>query len=298
MEAAFILARFLQYAAASILFGSTLLILWVRLQLRGAKPLIAGAGIVLAIAGGIGLVAQTALLAGSLTEALRLETLMLVMQTMSYGPAAAVRIVVGLAAALIIWALSSSRRALFAALTCGAIACISFAWSGHAAASEGPLRALHLASDGAHALAAAGWVGSLMVLMLMVGPAFRGTEGIASLAGVMGKFSALGLLLVAVIVLTGLVNSWLIFGFDAWEIVRTPYGTLLICKLAAFAIMIALAAYHRQALVPALKKGASDDEAMQRFLPRRARRSITSETVAGLTILALVALLGTLSPFG
>lgn len=298
MEAAFVLARFLQYAAASVLFGSTLLILWARLELRVSRPLIAGAGLGLAMAGCAGLVAQTALLAGSLADALRPETLVLVMQTMAFGPAAGVRIVIGLAAGLMTLALPISRRVLAANLACGAIACTSFAWSSHAAATEGPLRAVHLASDGIHALAAAGWVGSLVVLALMVVPAPRGNDRIAALAGVLTRFSALGMLLVAAIVVTGLVNSWLIFGFDAAAILSTPYGALLIAKLVAFTIMIALAGYHRQRLLPALLKSASTNAGVQDRSPSRARRSITAETMAGLTILALVALMGTLSPLG
>lgn len=295
MEAAFILARFLQYAAASILFGSTLLLLWAGLELRATKVLLAAAGVGLALAGAVGLGAQTALLTGSLTEALRLETLAIVMQSMAFGPAAAVRIVMGLAAALIV-ALPPSRQTLLGVLTCGAAASISFAWSGHAAATEGSLRALHLASDAAHALAATGWVGALIVFLLMAGREFGSTVKVASLAHVLRTFSPLGILLVVVLVVTGLVNSWLIIGFAVWQTASTTYGMLLIAKLAVFALMVALAAFHRQRLVPALLRNGTTDEGFEHPSSRLARWSLTSETLAGLAILALVALLGTLSP--
>jgi len=296
MEAAFILARFLQYAAASVLFGSTLLLLWAGLELRATKPLLAAAGVGLALAGAVGLGAQTALLTGSLADALRLETLTLVMQSMAFGPAAVVRIIMGLAATLIILGLPSSRQTLTAILACGAVASISFAWSGHAAATEGSLGTLHLASDAAHALAATGWVGALIVFLLMAARVFGSTVKVASLAHVLRRFSPLGILLVAVLVVTGLVNSWLIIGFRAWQIASTTYGMLLIAKLAAFALMLALAAYHRQRLVPALVRNGTTDGGLEHPSPRRARWSLTSETLAGLAILALVAILGTLSP--
>jgi copper resistance protein D len=92
------------------------------------------------------------------------------------------------------------------------------------------------------------------------------------------------------VALTGTVNSLFLVGsFDA--LAMTPYGRLLMVKIALFAAMVVLALVNRFRLLPRLRHAA--DPAM----PLRALlRSVIGEQVLGLAILGVVSLLGTLPP--
>jgi len=77
-------------------------------------------------------------------------------------------------------------------------------------------------------------------------------------------------------------------------LIVTGYGQLLMLKLVLFAIMLALAAINRFWLTPRL--GLSpDNEPQLEALRQLARNSIT-EIALGLTIFAIVGVLGTLHP--
>jgi putative copper export protein len=101
------------------------------------------------------------------------------------------------------------------------------------------------------------------------------------------RFSALGVPLVAILVLSGLVNSWYLVGAaHLGRLSFEPYGPLLILKLLALVAMLLLAAINRYRLTPALQAppaGASIGSL---------RRSIALETLLGLLTLSLVAWLG------
>ncbi|MES2698565.1 MAG: CopD family protein [Pseudomonadota bacterium] len=297
MEPAFIIARFVQYAAASILFGSALLITRSQIEFPGAKALLLGGSVSLAVASFAGLVLQTAMLAGSFAEGVHLETLALVMDTMSFATAAALRGLAGLAATLVLLVLPLSRQVRIWVLACGAVGCVTFAWSGHAAATEGTARMVHLASDAIHALAAAGWIGALIVFVLLAGLAARQAGSAARLAKLLADFSPIGLTLVTLLVVSGLTNSWLLFGYDAAVVVTTTYGKLLVAKLALFAVMFALAAVHRQHLAPALESGARTVGASTTGVVGKLRLSLGAEAIAGMAIFAVVSVIGTLDPF-
>ena len=98
---------------------------------------------------------------------------------------------------------------------------------------------------------------------------------------------------VATLVLTGIVNSWILVG-SVSALTDTSYGRLLLAKLALFFGMLALAAVNRLRLTPAV--------ALEQHMPtaRRALRNICHnsiiETIAAVLILAIVGWLGTLPP--
>jgi putative copper resistance protein D len=110
------------------------------------------------------------------------------------------------------------------------------------------------------------------------------------------RFSGIGSLAVALLVATGLVNSWFLIGPDRlWDSWTTPYGQVLIAKLMAFAGMLVLAALNRYRLTPALgnalNMSLSPLEALSRL-----KRSLLLETSGAVLVLVLVAWLGTLAP--
>lgn len=293
MEAAFVLFRFLQYGAASVLFGSALFLLWNNAGGQDRRAMFGSAAIVLALATAGGLVAQTAMLAGSLAEALRWETLSAVVGGMALGKAALVRIAVSLAALVAV--LARPRGTPAVVIVPGAVACASFAWSGHAAASEGAAGWLHIASDAVHALAGAAWIGALVMFVPMIRQAVAGSAAAEAACRALERFSSLGVGLVAVLVLTGLLNTWFIAGADPAAAATSTWGWLLAAKIALFLAMLALAAAHRLRLVPALRRAVASADGGAAGL-RRLRRTLLAEALLGVAVLATVAWLGTFSP--
>ena len=116
---------------------------------------------------------------------------------------------------------------------------------------------------------------------------------VASARSALTGFAVAGSIIVALIVVTGFINVWMIVGVEgALRLPTTLYGKLLIAKLALFVAMLGLAAANRWRLTPRLAWASDNDVGGVRAL----RISIALETGAALLILALVAWLGTLSP--
>lgn len=182
---------------------------------------------------------------------------------------------------------------LLAAMLLATLAC-----TGHAVAEQGAERFVHLAADALHLLAAGAWVGALPLLVYVLARAVRaGDPSIHGLASEMTRrFSAMGIVAVGCLVLTGSVNSWyLVGGPPHWF--GTRYGQLLLLKLALFGAMVVLAAINRQRLLPtvlAASRNPSDGAASrgQLWLCRNA----VVETALGLLIVSIVGILGTTTP--
>jgi putative copper resistance protein D len=109
------------------------------------------------------------------------------------------------------------------------------------------------------------------------------------------RFSGIGTIIVAAIVATGSINLLAIVGTDKLAATfATTYGRLLLIKLALFGAMLGLAGVNRWRLVPAIRATLVGGE--QSGAVRRLRRTILAESILGLLVLAVVAILGTLSP--
>jgi putative copper resistance protein D len=151
---------------------------------------------------------------------------------------------------------------------------------------------LHLGSDVLHLTAASAWIGGLVPLALLLG-AVRCHKGLASLElDAVQRFSTLGIASVATLILSGVINAWILVG-SFRGLVVTGYGQLLMLKLAAFAVMLVFAALNRFALTPQL--ASPSDDARQGAL-RALSRNTMIEIALGLSIFALVGVLGTLHP--
>lgn len=178
-----------------------------------------------------------------------------------------------------------------------AIALSSVAWTGHGAASEGVTGTAQLIADIAHLLGAGAWLGALAALTIIL---FRGAETmneayLQMAHRLLKDFSVAGTIIVAVVLGSGLVNSWALVGpQNVLTIHNTLYGQLLIAKLMLFGVMLFLAAVNRFKLTPrferALQPGATSSAAGE------LRQSLVLELGIALLILGLVAWLGTLEP--
>jgi len=215
------------------------------------------------------------------------------------GTAGKIRVVALLVAALLGFWPAESRRVRCALQSgIGAVALASLAWTGHGAADEGPRGLLHLTADIVHLLAAGVWVGALAGLLLLLAQTRSvgsdRTDRSAAAHRALAGFATVGTVAVALILATGLMNSWFLIGFaNVGSLASSLYGRLLVLKLVMFAGMIGLAGLNRFKLAPAIKarEGALVSGAM-----RSIRRSVTLEASLALIVLGLVAWLGTLAP--
>lgn len=178
-----------------------------------------------------------------------------------------------------------------------ATALASLAWGGHGAMDEGAIGWIHLTADIGHLLAASIWVGALLALLLLVfrRRALVDRDHLILSHRALAGFSLVGTLTVAAIIVSGLVNSWLLIGpANVLKLPSSLYGQLLIAKLLLFGAMAALAATNRFRLVPQFERSlvSADHGAALRAL----RRSLAIETGCAVAVLALVAWLGTLEP--
>jgi copper resistance protein D len=164
----------------------------------------------------------------------------------------------------------------------------SLAWSGHAAGSPGAIGDIHLIADVLHLVAAGAWLGGLLPLSLLFVLASRQADpSLASTVQVATRrFSTLGLLSVGTLLATGLVNTWMLAG-SLPALLETDYGRLLLLKIALFVAMVAIAGINRLGLTPALP----NTEAVHRL-----DRNTRVELALGLAIIAIVSVLGVLSP--
>ncbi len=186
------------------------------------------------------------------------------------------------------------RMLLAVGVALGAVALGSLAWVGHGAAGDGIAGPLHLAADGVHLLAAGVWTGALIALSLLLWRAARDVSVVEVTHAALSSFGRAGTIIVAAIVGSGLVNSWVLIGpGQVLDLPGTLWGRLLLAKLALFAAMLGLAGLNRWVLTPALGR---NPVTIAPATVLRLRRSVMVEAGAVFTVLALVAWLGTLSP--
>jgi copper resistance protein D len=74
-------------------------------------------------------------------------------------------------------------------------------------------------------------------------------------ADITRRFSAFGVLIVGVLLLTGLSNTWFLVG-SLPRLLGTRYGQLLLLKIVLVIAMVAVAAVNRLVLMPRLRDAA------------------------------------------
>ena len=233
----------------------------------------------------------------SLGESLQTDTLGTVLFQTQFGRVFQLRsvLLVGLAllAGWSMWRRGFYRRGVdWGEIAAGVVAAaltVSFSWTGHAAAHGS---VWNLAADALHLFAACVWPAGLLPFALFVSALRKADDGAAMECGLKAvrRFSEMSLIVVAVLVLTGIVNSCFLVGsFPA--LVGSLYGRILCLKLALLAVILGLAGWNRWRLLPLLA-----DEAGR--LPRlgRLRSFVLAEFSLAMGIIAVVAVLGTTPP--
>jgi putative copper export protein/methionine-rich copper-binding protein CopC len=163
--------------------------------------------------------------------------------------------------------------------------------SGHAASTP-QLAPLPILTDGLHVIGAGGWLGSLLVLLVVGIPvALRlgALERGPAVATLVNAFSPTALFFAGTVIATGVFAAWLHLGTvpALWE---SRYGQVLLLKLAVLSVVLGTGAYNWLRVKPAL----GDEVAAGRL-----RRSATLELVVGAVVLAVTAVLvATATPGG
>lgn len=159
--------------------------------------------------------------------------------------------------------------------------------TGHASMHEGWLKTAHRANDMLHVLAGGGWLGALLplipILRLLRLPDYR-AEALLALR----RFSTAGHIAVAVVIVSGIVNTMLVLKHLPMDW-SSPYQALLGLKIALVAGMGLLAIVNRYVLVPRI--GHDQERALNTI-----RLGSIAEIVLGIAVIALVAVFGMLEP--
>jgi copper transport protein len=183
------------------------------------------------------------------------------------------------------WSTQASTVLAVAGIVVGSI--------GTHAAAAGPglpaIGALGVAADGAHFAGIGLWLGGL-VGIFAVRPFFREPEAAPLARIVLGRFSRMAAYAVGLVLVGGIVLSILLVGtLDA--LIVTPYGWVVLGKIALFAPMVGLGAFNRYRLIP---KTAEEPEPTQAI--RQIVRNVRFETGIGIAALVLAGLLTSMTP--
>jgi putative copper export protein len=220
------------------------------------------------------------------------------MQTMSMTDMAmhtrwglAVRLEIGAAfAALLSFALAARRlgTAWLGASISAIVLAVTPALAGHAAASP-RFTSLMITTDFLHVLGGASWLGSLFVIMVVGVPialTLDGAERWSLVASLVNSFSPMALGSAALVVVSGVIASWVHLAHLSalWQ---TAYGQVLLVKLFLVAITLTIGAYNFRRVQPQLANEVGS---------ARLRRSAALELSVGFLILLVTGLLTGISP--
>jgi putative copper resistance protein D len=305
-EAGLVCSRFLHDAALIILFGTSLFPVYafssqagdsaLRLNRRLQRPLMM-TSLVALLSGILWLLFTVANMTGTLSDALDWTTLWSVVSETAFGQLwtarlALIAVLVGLVEFQPAF-LTRRQRLIVPMLSAAVLA--SLAGVGHTQDNEGMSRAVQIGADSAHLLGAGAWLGGLLPLAFileMARPLSSKDDGL-DVGDVLLRFSGMGLVAVAVLAGTGLLNSLFLVGSFA-NLVQTPYGQLLLVKLSLFTGMVSLAALNRYWLVPSLMGNTAAGQPASTLA--RLQWHVIGEQVLGLLVVLIVSALGTMEP--
>lgn len=297
-----IVIRFVLYGVLSGLFGLSAFSLYAlrdgeRGNTLALKPWLVGSAGLGLLLSAVALALLAASMAGTSPWPINRDAIGLLLSGSATGTAWEARIAALGVAALVAQVTAGRALPLGLVVLASGIALATLAWTGHGAMDEGAIGWVHLVADILHLLAAGAWVGALLGLVLLVTrPAHHVDPPHLMLTHrALHGFGAMGTIIVGTIVVTGLVNAWLLVGVgNVLNVGATLYGRLLIVKLVLFAVMLGLASLNRFGLTRAFERSIARND--HRGALGMLRASLAVETTCVILILGLVAWLGTLEP--
>jgi putative copper resistance protein D len=228
---------------------------------------------------------EAAMLGDGWSDGLNVSTLQAVLLDSPVGTTLQVQMAAGVMLLLSFFAERERRIsavAAFAALGIGALAL-----TGHASMDGGWRLGAHRVNDTVHLLSGGAWLGALIpfltVLRLAGDPEMHGPAQVA-----LRRFSLAGHVAVALVLVTGLINTGLVLGRwpTDWS---SPYQLLLSIKIATVCAMVGLATINRYVFVPAI----SDHSAAA---VRAIRIASLGEILLAFAAIGLVAVFGMVDP--
>ncbi|TMV79696.1 copper homeostasis membrane protein CopD, partial [Thioclava sp. BHET1] len=284
-----ILMRGLQFLAALLLWGGGVfrhMLAPPSLAADLARPAARVALLALLALSGLGwLLIETAEAAGDWSAALDPGTIWAILTETDFGPAWALHL--ALIAALILCRWLGPHKGPLPLILSGLVVA-SLALVGHAAMLEGWAGIGQRLNAALHLLSAGLWIGGLPALALcLAGRAGQDQPEATRLT--MIRYSRMGHVAVALVLLTGAINGWLVLGRWPLDLARS-YDLLLDLKIVAVLAMVLLAVINRYHFVPRLR--GVDALAARRSL----LRGTLIEVGLALAALALVAGFATMDP--
>jgi copper resistance protein D len=240
ISAALIASRLLHFTALMVLFGSSLFSLYAvpragtpdemelvrRLNCWLHRLVTGAAG--LTLVSGVALLGCTAVaMSGDPAAAWHGDTLRLVVFNTRFGRVWQWQFAI--AVLLFLFSLCIRRlyrkRLVVMVASSGALL-VTAAWIGHASMGSGAFRLVRLLNQSIHLTAAATWLGGLLSLGFVLAVARRAaSEPWASLTRkALSRFSHLGTLVVALLLATGITNSWFLVGSVAARHALRPHS--------------------------------------------------------------------------
>lgn len=297
-----IAVRFALYLALGGLFGLSAFSLYAlkageRANALALRPWLVGLGLLSLLFSAVALALLAAAMSGTPPWPIDREAIGMLLSGSAMGMAWEVRMIALVLASTVALVAGGRAPLLGVVVIASAVALATLAWTGHGAMDEGAKGWTHLLADILHLLAAGAWVGALLGLILLVArPARRADAAHLTLTHrALHGFGLIGTIVVGAVIVTGLVNTWLLVGFDNLSNLGTSlYGQLLLAKLVLFGAMLTLASLNRFRLTPAFARSMAAGN--HRGALGTLRRSLRVETGCAVTILALVAWLGMLEP--
>ncbi|MBK5654042.1 MAG: copper homeostasis membrane protein CopD [Alphaproteobacteria bacterium] len=306
IEVGLIIARLLHYATTITLAGLSLFPLYA---FAGAEPEVLSHWrqrwllwtAVAALLSGLCWFAFTAAnMSGSMNDLADVETVWAVVHDTGFGHVWTLRMLLAvLTVGVAAWGIRSkaaAHRLNWMMPLLAALLLTSLAGTGHAQIEEGWAGVIHVVADAAHLLAAGAWLGGLIPLALIL-HRYLGTDlnvGPKDMDRILMRFSGTGYIAVATLIGSGLVNSWFLVG--SLSGLNTPYGQILLGKLALFGGMLALAVANRFWLVPSMRNVRTDAAEELAMWSARLRNHVLGEQVLGWMVLLAVSILGTMQP--
>ena len=298
-----VVTRLLHYAAVTTLAGVSFFPLYAYadpepiMLLRWRKGVLLAAAVAALLSGVAWFVFSVANMSGTSTDVADREVLWTVLNETTFGRVWMARMLLAVIVLSVIPVRFAStagpqRDWIMVPLTGALLA--SLAGVGHSQIEEGVAGVIHVTSDAAHLLAAGAWLGGLLPLGFILLRYGRETETAraTNMDEVLLRFSRMGYIAVATLIGSGLLNGWFLIG-NVSGLFATPYGQLLIMKLVLFAGMLALAVSNRFWLIPSL---TTDDPNGSTAWTARLCNHVLGEQFLGLTVLAVVSVLGTMRP--
>lgn len=312
VEVILVASRFVEFATSMLLFGALAFRPYVRAGFAEApevydeldawlRPVLAAAAVLALVASVAWLDIEAVSMGAGWADAVNIRTISAVLIQTEFGGAWMWHLAFGAAMLALFFFVGWRHKGIaqnILLMGMSAALLASSAWAGHAVMHNGAAGAVLLTIQVVHLLAASAWLGSLPALGYVFHRAQRDQADRSSwriaARHILPRYSQAGYLAVGLILLTGCLQSWfMVDNVDA--LFRTTYGHILIVKIALFVLMVSVAIINRFVVTPDAAR-QKPSALMTEMAFKRLWRNVALELSLGISIIAVVSVLGTLAP--